>query len=222
MTSLANGTRAFQSVKILQDMKYLPYLGCHDTLDDLESLFYVLSFVCYGHDAFGLLVLPTPPDLIGWLTPSNAMAVTIATAKADSIKDFGSWTLLRYIGQEAVLLDAVMANLATLFQRRVRAVKRKIKEYASLYHHGKEELASRLEPLQYPEEQAMADFDAFLQIVEDGIDQLSRLEPSTLTRAIVVPPSPLAQTSEFSSSALKRKADSDELPRAQKQRLLDD
>ncbi|KAJ7845910.1 hypothetical protein B0H13DRAFT_1543445, partial [Mycena leptocephala] len=49
--------RAFQSVKVLLQSEKL---GPHDHMDDLESLFYVLFYVCYGHDVDGRLLENLP------------------------------------------------------------------------------------------------------------------------------------------------------------------
>ncbi|KAJ7273162.1 hypothetical protein C8J57DRAFT_1063731, partial [Mycena rebaudengoi] len=44
------GTRAYQSAKVLNGS---PLLSHHDNMDDLESIFYVLYYVIYGHDLQG-------------------------------------------------------------------------------------------------------------------------------------------------------------------------
>ncbi|KDR85790.1 hypothetical protein GALMADRAFT_234869 [Galerina marginata CBS 339.88] len=53
------GTRAFQSVNVLNSYSSETSTVPHDYLDDLESFFYVLCWICCGHDR------PKPQDFTG-------------------------------------------------------------------------------------------------------------------------------------------------------------
>ncbi|KAF8910188.1 hypothetical protein CPB84DRAFT_1743631 [Gymnopilus junonius] len=62
-----DGTRAFQSVNILKSYnvkqgKYAP----HDHLDDLESFFYILCWICIGYSSPAIKVDPFPAELLEW------------------------------------------------------------------------------------------------------------------------------------------------------------
>ncbi|KIM49614.1 hypothetical protein M413DRAFT_35636, partial [Hebeloma cylindrosporum] len=60
------GTRAFQSVRVLKSFLPKKARMCHDYLDDLESFFYVLIWICIGYSQPGKMVEPIPELLSDW------------------------------------------------------------------------------------------------------------------------------------------------------------
>jgi hypothetical protein len=44
----------------------------HDYLDDLESFYYVLCWICFGHDAPGKRITPQPDVITDWEDPSSS------------------------------------------------------------------------------------------------------------------------------------------------------
>ncbi|KAJ7509679.1 hypothetical protein B0H11DRAFT_1702666 [Mycena galericulata] len=71
------GTRAYQSFKVLID-EYQK-LGHHDHMDDLESIYYVLFHVCYGHDLTGAPLPVLPAEILDWFTTMSPL--TLGRAK---------------------------------------------------------------------------------------------------------------------------------------------
>ncbi|KAF8971790.1 hypothetical protein BDZ97DRAFT_1785143 [Flammula alnicola] len=59
------GTRAFQSVNVLESYRRRDAVS-HDYLDDLESFFYVLCWVCFGYAGPNKKVEPLPEVLESW------------------------------------------------------------------------------------------------------------------------------------------------------------
>ncbi len=66
------GTRAFQSINILRSYKKKNKFTPHSYMDDLESFFYVLCWVCCGYSAPGRgSKIFRLPSLIGNITRRN-------------------------------------------------------------------------------------------------------------------------------------------------------
>ncbi|TFK46729.1 hypothetical protein OE88DRAFT_1637892 [Heliocybe sulcata] len=63
------GTRAFQSIKVLEG------LGVHDYLDDLESTFWAYTWIVCTSDGPGVARLGVPVDLINWGSQDLAVAI---------------------------------------------------------------------------------------------------------------------------------------------------
>lgn len=62
LNGFLQGTRAFQSIKVLRGS-----LHHHDHMDDLESVFYLLCWICYGMDTpGGRFFKPFPKFLSSW------------------------------------------------------------------------------------------------------------------------------------------------------------
>ncbi|KIM49671.1 hypothetical protein M413DRAFT_113970 [Hebeloma cylindrosporum] len=70
------GTRAFQSVVALMStvIATKSHRLCYDHLDDLESFFYILCWICFGHSGSREKVHPWPRTLKNWesLDPETA------------------------------------------------------------------------------------------------------------------------------------------------------
>ncbi|KIM49675.1 hypothetical protein M413DRAFT_113979 [Hebeloma cylindrosporum] len=75
------GTRAFQSVVALMStvIATKSHRLCYDHLDDLESFFYVLCWICFGHSGSREKVYPWPITLQNW---ESAAPQTAAHLKA--------------------------------------------------------------------------------------------------------------------------------------------
>ena len=65
----------------------------HDYLDDLESCFYVLCWICFAYDGPGLLIRPQPSFLCFWeeLNPEIASNSKFAFFHEFALPDMSSW-----------------------------------------------------------------------------------------------------------------------------------
>ncbi|KAJ7058512.1 hypothetical protein C8F01DRAFT_292491 [Mycena amicta] len=103
------GTRAFQSVKVLfEDVA----LGPHDHMDDLESLFYVLCYVCHGHDeVYGRLLSndDLPRHLKQWT--DSGLETALAEIKRDFMLNGAVVPVSRFTGREAETLFGLFARV---------------------------------------------------------------------------------------------------------------
>nr|GAT42750.1 predicted protein [Mycena chlorophos] len=190
------GTKAYQSGKILLQNGHL---GLHDVLDDLESVFYVLCYVCYAFDRSGRL-LPDMPDFIAkWMTQPDG-------------KDKQSFILLdlpegvrRFRRAENAIVDNLFQALQKFFESRTRAVIKILRAVADLdrLNHeaeqgeelGPDEIvaaAKAVEKLQpkYPREAAESDYNAFFALLDAAIAKLRLLPPPTRPSTPATPQTP--------------------------------
>ncbi|KAJ6466561.1 hypothetical protein C8R47DRAFT_1234828 [Mycena vitilis] len=165
------GTRAYQSVKVLlQD----PKLGQHDHMDDLESIYYVLFHVCYGHDLDGNNLPVLPHDIRSWLSTENPEVL------ADIKCSFLTWEITldmtRFPETEKVVLEPLIDQLREFFRKRLEAI-------------GAARRARN--PIPYPPYSPAAaadDYSEFLGIIENAIRTLE------VVPAVLKPPNLTAST----------------------------
>ncbi|KAJ7207117.1 hypothetical protein GGX14DRAFT_698273 [Mycena pura] len=183
------GTRAFQSVKILLHSDQLR----HDHMDDLESIFYVLFYVCYGHDRRGKILPPAdlPLSIEQWTNPLTATA-DLGTMKKSFLLLELEDTVSRFEGKESELLDNFMDKLREeLFKPRVIAI-----TAATSAKKKSKPTAPSLDS------DVTQDYKTFLDIVDGAITQLKALPP-------VAPPSPIP-SERSTDSNLKRSLSHDD------------
>ncbi|KAJ7638122.1 hypothetical protein B0H17DRAFT_1106206 [Mycena rosella] len=97
-------TRAYQSVKVLNGSSQLSH---HDNKDDIESIFYVLYHVLFGHDTSEN---PLHFEALGQIADWQNIATrprALATSKWNLLQRRGEQVLTRYTGQENTILFAI-------------------------------------------------------------------------------------------------------------------
>ncbi|KAJ7690134.1 hypothetical protein B0H17DRAFT_596366 [Mycena rosella] len=183
------GTRAYQSVKVLHGSSKL---GHHDNMDDIESIFYVLYHVLFGHDTSGNpLPYEAPGQIADWHN-IGVPPVALAKQKKSFLRGPGELELMRYTGQERSVLYALMSELQKFF-------------YSRMNHIG-EALAFQ-EPVAFPEysqHDADEQYERFLAIVDGAIQKLLEVPPTP------APPSP--NGSSVGSSKRCRTDNESEMP----------
>ncbi|KAK6981063.1 hypothetical protein R3P38DRAFT_3234818 [Favolaschia claudopus] len=157
------GTRAFQSIKVL---KASPLLGHHDHMDDLESVFYVLYYVLYGHGPTGTRLPDEDMQIIlDWENPT-LNATTVSRNKAGFMVTAFEQPLTRYDGAEKDRLETFMQELQALFKVRCESIAAALKNR---------------NPVEFPrftKEAATADYENFLAIVDAAIADIPEPAPS--------------------------------------------
>ncbi|KAJ7672154.1 hypothetical protein DFH06DRAFT_87101 [Mycena polygramma] len=106
------GTRAYQSVKVLH---LDPKLGHHDHMDDLESIFYVLVEVCFGHGEDGNVLPIVPKDIGHWF--SNIEPGFLACVKSTFLRDPFKMVMTRFSEDQEKILEPLMDQLRLFFSR---------------------------------------------------------------------------------------------------------
>ncbi|KAJ7181604.1 hypothetical protein C8R43DRAFT_911875 [Mycena crocata] len=166
------GTRAYQSIKVLLQSERL---GHHDHMDDLESIYYVLFYVCYGHDSKGNLHPTFPSPISLWhnplLSPDN-----LAQTKRSFLQNPIAIPLTRFGSVETPVLQRAMNQLRKFFGNRLDEIGE-----ASAVDSDSQFPA-------YSSETALDDYSKFLALISGTIDQLEKL-PVIPTPALP-PPSP--------------------------------
>ncbi|KAJ7760715.1 hypothetical protein DFH07DRAFT_816496, partial [Mycena maculata] len=182
------GTRAYQSFKVLLQSDKL---GQHDHMDDLESIYYVLFFICYGHDLNGNLLPVFPRHIAYWHTTSLS-AELLGDLKKSFLMTPNDAPLTRFCGVDKDILKPLMTQLRKFFAKR-------------LYDIG--EAISDDDPIPFPpysSTNAEADYYRFLELVHDAIQKLP---------VVPVPPLPpsLSNSTGLASSKRGRDVFDDEL-----------
>ncbi|KAF7325633.1 hypothetical protein MKEN_00413100 [Mycena kentingensis (nom. inval.)] len=199
------GTRAFQSIKLLLQNGYL---GPHDTLDDLESVFYVLCYICYGFDRTGKLIVPAPEAIESWVD-TNLNATQLGSNKRDFMNNVEEYLVSRYTHPQRGILSTLLQQMAQFFAPRLAEVRRARIRFTA-FDAG--DNPSPPTPLKYSRSQAQEDFARFLALIDASIADLKALPA----------PAPLAAR----PATPKRKEPSDsapqdsESPNARKMRKL--
>ncbi|KAJ7057887.1 hypothetical protein C8F01DRAFT_1028188 [Mycena amicta] len=224
------GTRAFQSVKILLQNGCL---GAHDIMDDLESMFYVLCYVCYCHDGSGELLPDLPEPIVHWTTITNASI--LGTNKLSFMQNGLVPGFKRFSGPESKVMRRLLNRLQKFFGRRIDSVVKTLRLSAGAAEavnngtgevddgeYDEEDVDSDdgiqdLRVAAYSSEDAERDYSGFLDIIETTIDKLKALpldpQPADPTRT---PPAKRRHTDD--SDGVAGSALDSESPRTKKQR----
>ncbi|KAF7323897.1 hypothetical protein MKEN_00611100 [Mycena kentingensis (nom. inval.)] len=224
------GTRAFQSIKLLLQNKYL---GAHDTLDDLEAVFYVLCYVCYGFDKSGELISPAPPPIKSWIDTNldvDQLGEYKQKCMSDILTNKSNYTLRRYPNPQRKDPSRLLhTDGPAILSPRLTAISRIIGELRMAREDAADDsdMEADLEPedmdadeqdanrpqLQYSSSQAEADFEKFLAVINASIAQL---------KALPVPAPPSAPSTSTHTTPTKRKPQDppNESPNTKRQRRL--
>ncbi|KAJ7756462.1 hypothetical protein DFH07DRAFT_920118 [Mycena maculata] len=176
------GTRAYQSFKVLLQSDKL---GHHDHMDDLESIYYVLFFVCYAHDLNGNLLPVFPRHIAHWHTTSLS-AEALGDLKRSFLQSPIDAPMTRFCGVDKDILAPLITQLRKFFAKR-------------LYDIG--EATSYDDPTPFPpysSTNAKADYSQFLELVDNAIKKLP---------AVPVPPPPPSPSNSAGSASSKRGRD---------------
>ncbi|KAJ7672155.1 hypothetical protein DFH06DRAFT_1175475 [Mycena polygramma] len=170
------GTRPFQSVKVLfQD----PKLGQHDHMDDLESIYYVLLYVCYGHDEDGNGLPSLPVDIGLWFSIMESLG-SLARIKRDFLQSGPlNMIMTRFPEEQERILEPLLGRLPKFFQKRLEAI--------GAARRGQN-------PVSFPPYSPAAasdDYSEFLVIIENAIRTLEQLP---VVPAVLLPPSLMGST----------------------------
>ncbi|KAJ7163910.1 hypothetical protein C8R43DRAFT_257704 [Mycena crocata] len=167
------GTRAYQSVKVLNGS---PLLGHHDNMDDLESIFYVLYYILYGHDLQGN---PLPLSQSVPLTEWNSLnpATTLSNLKSQFIRTPTSAPLTRFPDHDDILAD-LMEKLQGFFTQRLDTVANAVRLRGTVPFPG------------YAEDAAKSYYEQFLDVISTAIKALPDVYSEPVAQAPPVPPSP--------------------------------
>ncbi|KAJ7672171.1 hypothetical protein DFH06DRAFT_87419 [Mycena polygramma] len=177
------GTRAYQSVKVLH---LDPKLGHHDHMDDLESIFYVLVEVCFGHGEDGTIV---PKDIGHWF--SNIKPGFLACVKSTFLRDPLKMIMTRFPEEQKKILRPLMNQLRLFFGKRLDTISNALQAE---------------DPIPFPPftaDAASEDYAKFIGLIENAIQSLEQLP---------VIPSLLPTPSPITSVNSKHRHDSEERP----------
>ncbi|KAJ7163932.1 hypothetical protein C8R43DRAFT_1062329 [Mycena crocata] len=154
------GTRFFQSVRTLQQ------IGHHDHMDDLESIFYVMFFVCYAFDHNGNPLEIPPNDVREWekpeLTPPG-----LANMKRGFLTGRIASSVSRFVGAEKTIVRNLMEDLRKFFAPRLEAI-----TDASMADESE-----RTPMPDWTAEAARRDYTRFLFHIDSAIVKLEALPP---------------------------------------------
>ncbi|KAJ6466539.1 hypothetical protein C8R47DRAFT_1223971 [Mycena vitilis] len=163
------GTRAYQSVKVLL---LDPRLGHHDHMDDLESIFYVLVHICYGHGEDGR-ALPILPGHIGhWF--SNVEPGFLADTKRIFLRETITMVVTRFSEDQADILEPLMDQLRLFFTKRLDMMNHAVRGRNAIPFPA------------YSPDAASKDYSEFTKLIESAIEDLEKLPVA----APFPPPSP--------------------------------
>ncbi|KAJ6488111.1 hypothetical protein C8R47DRAFT_507525 [Mycena vitilis] len=152
------GTRAYQSVKVLL---FDPKLGHHDHMDDLESIFYVLVHICYGHgeDGHGLPILP---KAIGhWF--SNTEPELLAAAKWQFLQNPLKMIMTRFPEEQKKILRPLMNALRGFCGKRLNTMNDALQPEDAIPYPP------------YSPDTALEDYSEFTKLIEGAIHDLEKL-----------------------------------------------
>ncbi|KAJ6466537.1 hypothetical protein C8R47DRAFT_1326191 [Mycena vitilis] len=178
------GTQAYQSVKVLH---LDPKLGHHDHMDDLESIFYVLVEVCFGHGEDGNILPIVPRYISHWF--SNIEPGFLAEVKSALLRSPFRMAMTRFSGGEKKIFRPLMNQLRLFFGKRLDTICNALQAE---------------DPIPFPlfsADVASEDYAKFIGLIENAIQSLEQLSGVSL-------PSPGHAT----SLGFKRRHDSEERP----------
>ncbi|KAF7307473.1 hypothetical protein MIND_00541700 [Mycena indigotica] len=163
------GTRAFQSVKLLLENALL---GAHDNMDDLESVFYVLCYVCLAHDLDGRLLNPLPKMIASWTTTQNE--TTLANVKKGFLREGLGSLVRRFDGDERKIMRECLNDMRRFFLPRIEALASILEEQA--INLESDEPAP--EPLSHTFDEARDDeYPQFIALIDASLAKLRALPP---------------------------------------------
>ncbi|KAJ7672156.1 hypothetical protein DFH06DRAFT_87156 [Mycena polygramma] len=152
------GTRAYQSVKVLL---LDPKLGHHDHMDDLESIFYVLVHICYGHGEDGNVVPTVPKDITHWFSDMDAEA--LGKIKKTFLRDTFSMVMTRFSEDQAEILEPLMDQLRLFFAKRLDLMTNALRGRKAILFPP------------YSPDAALKDYSEFTKLIESAIQDLEKL-----------------------------------------------
>ncbi|KAJ7116502.1 hypothetical protein C8R44DRAFT_854892 [Mycena epipterygia] len=169
------GTRAYQSVKVLRGSSLL---GHHDNMDDIESIFYVLYYVLFGHDTSGKRLPDTAlGDILHWeglhLPPD-----VLSNAKHSFFYRTLRQSLSRFTGPERPTLVTFINELRDFFKIRMDSIDRALAFDSPIAF-----------PV-YSKACAKDDWTAFLKIIDAAIEKLPEVPFVPVAPPTPVHPSP--------------------------------
>ncbi|KAJ7671547.1 hypothetical protein DFH06DRAFT_1366598 [Mycena polygramma] len=186
------GTRAYQSVKVLH---LDPKLGHHDHMDDLESIFYVLVEVCFGHGENGNVLPIVPKDIGHWF--SNIEPGFLACVKSTFLRDPFKMVMTRFSEDQEKILEPLMDQLRLFFAKRLDFMTNALKARNTIPFPP------------FSADAASEDYAKFIGLTENAIQSLEQLP---------VIPSLLPTPSPITSVGSKRRHDSEERPTTPRKR----
>ncbi|KAF8955208.1 hypothetical protein BDZ97DRAFT_1674590 [Flammula alnicola] len=184
MADVRTGTRAFQSINVLES--YDAENMTQDHLDDLESFYYVLCWICLGYSGPKNILDPFPPRLVNWEQGDAMLA-------ADAKEAFLQRPLRRAFTKIAPFFGPVFLRLLGRlhsFFGDIRSVR-----FKTLYKSA----------VQRSDEETQQDYATILGFIDQAIEELaapgaatvdeseSSLDPSTAS-----PPTTPTTTRAFS------------------------
>ncbi|KAJ6571741.1 hypothetical protein B0H19DRAFT_1023206 [Mycena capillaripes] len=191
------GTRAFQSVKVLLRNDKL---GHHDHMDDLESVFYVLFYVLYGHDLRGRILHDLPDDLKHWTDPFLD-PIALGNLKKGFLRDRIVPHLTRFDGKESVIVKRLMNDLRNFFTRRLDDIMDALVDDDDDEFNDDPDTSDHSKQFKsYSADQANDDYSRFLDLISAAIDKLEKLPVAPSLP--LPPPSPAGSQGSTSSKRL--------------------
>ncbi|KAJ7845909.1 hypothetical protein B0H13DRAFT_2094557 [Mycena leptocephala] len=175
------------SVKVLLRSERL---GPHDHMDDLESLFYVLFYVCYGHDVDGRLLENPPEDLKLWTDPFSRPVKLGYYKKGFFLTYPIILHVTRFVGKERKVVKQLMNNLRFFFEERLDSI------VVALAPDQSDESDTSNPPKTfqtYPDVNVPEDYSRFLSLVSTAIEELEV--------PVLLPPPSIPAASQGSTSS---------------------
>ncbi|KAF8971763.1 hypothetical protein BDZ97DRAFT_2025280 [Flammula alnicola] len=112
------GTRAFQSPNVIQSCGRTNMT--QDYLDDLESFYYVLCWVCFGYSGPKTILDPFPETLVLWESGSPIIAASIKHTFLSYLLEESSMTISPFFGPIFLrLLDKLHTFFGDLMHSRI-------------------------------------------------------------------------------------------------------
>ncbi|KAJ7645373.1 hypothetical protein B0H17DRAFT_450013 [Mycena rosella] len=164
------GTRAYQSVKVLNGSSDL---GHHDNMDDLESIFYVLYHVLFGHDTSGN---PVHFEALGQIADWQNIVTRpplLAKSKQYFLEKGVRQHITRYTSPDEQTLAALMKELQRFFRPRMGSIDAALDDDEEHIDFPK-----------YDQQEAAGRYEAFISIIDQAILKLPEVLPAP------APPSP--------------------------------
>ncbi|KAJ7856620.1 hypothetical protein B0H13DRAFT_2576599 [Mycena leptocephala] len=153
-------------------------------------LFYVLFYVCYGHDVDGRLLENPPDDLKLWTDPFSRPVKLGYHKKGFLLTHPIIPNVTRFIGKERKVVKRLMNNLRFFFEERLDSI---MVALAADQNDESDESDTSNPPktFRHPDVNAPEDYSRFLSLVSTAIEELEKLAVAP----VLLPPFPA--TSRF-------------------------